>query len=110
MPRLKRKGQGNRDSRNISKLSNEKEDSYAPAVLTSRNTVDLRGLRAEEASNYLYSAISSGGSKSVIFIIHGMGMGIIKECPIQILKNHPCIAKFEQESPMNYGCTVAYIN
>ncbi|KAI8525509.1 hypothetical protein RHMOL_Rhmol13G0235500 [Rhododendron molle] len=109
-PPLKRKVQGSRNSRNISDLSNDEEDSYAPAVQTSRNTVDLRGMRAEEASHYLNIAISSSESKSVMFIIHGTGMGVIKERTIQILKNHPRITKFEQESPMNFGCTVAYIN
>lgn len=107
-PPLKRKG--SRNSRNISDLSNDEEDSYAPAVPTSRNTVDLRGMRAEEASHYLNIAISSSESKSVMFIIHGTGMGVIKERTIQILKNHPRVTKFEQESPMNFGCTVAYIN
>lgn len=102
--------QGSKNSRNISDLSNVEEDSYAPAVPTSRNTVDLRGMRAEEASHYLNIAISSSESKSVMFIIHGTGMGVIKERTIQILKNHPRVTKFEQESPMNFGCTVAYIN
>ncbi|KAF5955438.1 hypothetical protein HYC85_008294 [Camellia sinensis] len=99
-----------KSARNLSEFSNDKEVSYGPVVQTSKNTVDLRGMRVEEASHFLNAAIGSKGSNSVLFIIHGMGTGVIKECAIEILKNHPRVTKFEQESPMNYGCTVAYIN
>lgn len=76
---------------------------------TSKNTVDLRGMRVEEATHHVNMAINARGSNSVLFIIHGMGTGVLKECVIQLLRDHPRIAKFEQESPMNYGCTIAYI-
>ena len=91
-------------------VSKDEEVSYGPVVQTSKNTVDLRGMRVEEASHCLNTAISSRGSNSVLFIIHGMGTGVIKECAIEILKKHPRVTKFEQESQINYGCTVAYIN
>lgn len=77
---------------------------------TSKNTVDLRGMRVEEAALNVNMAINARGSKSLLFIIHGMGTGVLKEHVIELLKKHPRIAKFEQESPTNYGCTVAYIN
>lgn len=99
-----------RTSRNLSEYSNEGEVSYGPVLQTSKNTVDLRGMRVEEAAQYLNMAIGSRGPNSVLFIVHGMGTGVVKECTIEILKSHPRVAKFEQESPMNYGCTVAYIN
>lgn len=89
--------------------SGRKEDSQGPVFQTSKNTVDLRGMRVEEATRYLEMAISSRGPNSVIFVIHGMGTGAIKECALQILKDHPRVTKFEQESPTNYGCTVAFI-
>ncbi|ONK79701.1 uncharacterized protein A4U43_C01F9160 [Asparagus officinalis] len=85
------------------------ETSFGPAVKTSKNTVDLRGLRAEEASHYLGMAISGCKSYSVLFIVHGTGTGAVKERALEILRNHPCVSKFEEESPMNYGCTIAYI-
>ena len=78
-------------------------------VQTLRNTIDLRGMGVEEASHRLKMAIGSSGSNSVLFIIHGMGTGVVKESAREILRKHPRVAKFEQESPMNYGCTVAYI-
>ncbi|KAM0876152.1 hypothetical protein ACQ4PT_036361 [Festuca glaucescens] len=83
--------------------------SFAPAVQTSKNTVDLRGLRVAEASHELQMAIDGCRSYQVLFIVHGMGTGAVKECALGILRSHPRVAKIEDESPLNYGCTVAYI-
>lgn len=83
--------------------------SYSPVVQTLKNTVDLRGMRFEEATFNIEMAINSRGPNSVLFIIHGMGTGVLKERVYEVLKKHPRIEKFEQESPMNYGCTVAFI-
>lgn len=76
---------------------------------TSKNTLDLRGMRAEEAKLNVDMAINASGVNSVLFIIHGMGTGVLKELVLELLRSHPRVAKFEQDSPMNYGCTVAYI-
>ncbi|KAH1048565.1 hypothetical protein J1N35_039349 [Gossypium stocksii] len=54
-------------------------------------------------------AIAARGSNSVLFIVHGMGTGVIKERALEMLRNHPRVMKYEQENPLNYGCTVAYI-
>ncbi|XP_011625477.1 uncharacterized protein LOC18423139 [Amborella trichopoda] len=82
---------------------------FGPAVRTSKNTVDLRGLRVEEASHHLNIALSTTSSYGVLFIVHGIGTGVLKETVLNILRKHPRVVKFEQESPMNYGCTIAYI-
>lgn len=76
---------------------------------TSKNSVDLRGMRAEEASHHLRMAIDARPPNSVVFVVHGMGTGVIKELALKLLRDHPRVVKFEQESPLNYGCTVAYI-
>ncbi|KAI3795838.1 hypothetical protein L1987_38498 [Smallanthus sonchifolius] len=106
---IKKQGQRIRSLKNLSEVKNSEEVSYGPAVQTSKNTVDLRGMRVEEASHHLNLAINTTGTGSVLFIIHGMGTGAVKESALQILKKHPRVLKFEQESPTNYGCTVAYI-
>lgn len=106
---IKKQGQRIRSLKNLSEASDSKEVSYGLVLQTSKNTVDLRGMRVEEASHYLNLAISTTGSNSVLFIIHGMGTGVVKESAQQILRKHPRVVKFEQESPTNYGCTVAYI-
>ncbi|MQL84183.1 hypothetical protein Taro_016665 [Colocasia esculenta] len=85
------------------------EIAYSAVVQTSKNTVDLRGMRVEEASYRLHMAISGCRSYGVLFIVHGVGTGAVKECALRILKDHPRVSKFEEESPMNDGCTVAYI-
>ncbi|KAL3851309.1 hypothetical protein ACJIZ3_013191 [Penstemon smallii] len=95
--------------KSLSETGKDEEVSYGPVVQTSKNSVDLRGMRVEEATLHVEMAINSRGSNSVLFIIHGMGTGVLKERVIELLQKHPRITKFEQESPMNYGCTVAYI-
>ncbi|KAL5985218.1 hypothetical protein ACLOJK_036456 [Asimina triloba] len=89
----------------ITESNTSKPDTYGPAMQTSKNTVDLRGMRVEEASHELETVISSTDSFKVLFVIHGMGTGAVKERTLEILRNHPRVAKFEQENPMNYGCT-----
>lgn len=82
---------------------------YGPAVQTSKNTVDLRGMRLEEAAIHLEMAISASQPYSVLFVIHGMGTGAVKDRALAILQKHPRVTHFEPESPMNYGCTVARV-
>lgn len=97
--------------RNLDSLGKRKDEelSYGPMIQTSKNTVDLRGMRLEEASRALDMAIAARELYSLLFIIHGMGTGVLKEHVVELLENHPRVVKFEQESPMNYGCTVAFI-
>lgn len=106
---IKKQGRRVKSLKDLSEVSNNGEGSYGPVLQTSKNTVDLRGMRVEEASHNLNLAIDITGSSSVLFIIHGMGTGVVKECALQILKKHPLVVKFEQDGPTNYGCTVAYI-
>jgi len=92
--------------------ANQSQDgsvSFGPVVQTSKNTVDLRGKRVSEASYELRMAIDACRPYQVLFVVHGMGTGAVKDCAIDVLRNHPRVAKFEDESPLNYGCTVAYI-
>ncbi|CAK7350609.1 unnamed protein product [Dovyalis caffra] len=87
----------------------DEEVSYGPRVQTSKNTVDLRGMRVEEAALHLNMAITTREPLSVIFVVHGMGTGAVKDCALEVLGKHPRVAKYEPESPVNFGCTVAYI-
>nr|XP_043624435.1 endonuclease MutS2 [Erigeron canadensis] len=105
----KKQGQRITNLKNLSEVRNNQEVSYGPVLQTSKNTVDLRGMRVEEASHHLNLAIDTTGASSVLFIIHGMGTGVVKECAQKILSKHPRVVKFEQDGLTNYGCTVAYI-
>ncbi|XP_021294236.1 uncharacterized protein LOC110424071 [Herrania umbratica] len=106
---IKRQGEQSRELASNLDATNSDAIAYGPLIQTSKNTVDLRGMRVEEAAHHLDMAISARGSNSVLFIVHGMGTGVLKEQALEILGNHPRVAKYEQENPMNYGCTVAYI-
>ncbi|XP_022639312.1 uncharacterized protein LOC106768982 isoform X4 [Vigna radiata var. radiata] len=90
-------------------IKSDSDISYGPVVRTSKNTVDLRGMRVEEASIHLEMAIDASRPYSVLFVIHGTGTGAVKERALEILQNHPRITNHEPESPMNYGCTIAYV-
>ncbi|KAJ0963833.1 hypothetical protein J5N97_028955 [Dioscorea zingiberensis] len=103
------KGQRQSAQRFIIAENNDDDSSFGPAVRTSKNTVDLRGMRVEKAALQLQMAISGCKSYGVLFVVHGTGTGVVKECALDILRNHPRVVKFEEENPMNYGCTIAYI-
>ncbi|KAH7284749.1 hypothetical protein KP509_34G068900 [Ceratopteris richardii] len=79
------------------------------AIQTSRNSVDLRGMRVDEALMHLDFAFLRHRRSSVFFVIHGEGTGALRAAVLQRLKGHPLVLKFEQESPMNYGCTAVYL-
>uniref|UniRef100_A0A0E0DKB5 Smr domain-containing protein n=1 Tax=Oryza meridionalis TaxID=40149 RepID=A0A0E0DKB5_9ORYZ len=103
------KAKGRTPKRSAAEANQDGNVSFGPVVQTSKNTVDLRGMRVAEASHELQMAIDGCRSYQVLFVVHGMGTGAVKECALGILRNHPRVAKFEDESPLNYGCTVAYI-
>ncbi|KAI4296720.1 hypothetical protein L6164_036654 [Bauhinia variegata] len=109
VPRQGRQDRQNRVFPGNFEASRTEEVSYGPVVRTSKNTVDLRGMRVEEASIHLEMAINSSRPYSVLFVVHGMGTGAVKECAVEILSNHPRVTNHEPESPTNYGCTIAYV-
>jgi DNA mismatch repair protein MutS2 len=81
----------------------------APAVRTSRNTIDLRGMRVLEAEAALdeFMATASGP----IWIIHGHGTGKLKQGVQQYLKHHPQVQRFTAADTADggTGVTVAYV-
>lgn len=81
----------------------------APAVRTSRNTFDLRGMRVAEAEGRLEEAIASANGP--IWIIHGHGTGKLRRGVQEYLKRHPLVQKFEaaERADGGTGVTVAYI-
>lgn len=82
---------------------------FEPVIQTSRNTLDLRGMQVEDAIRETNIAIASKRHVSTLFVIHGIGTGAVREAVLNMLKRHPRVVKFEQESPMNFGCTIVYI-
>ena len=87
----------------------EGEEMYGAAVQTTRNTVELRGMRAEEAGMKVAAAVAACRAYGVLFVVHGVGTGAVKEAALSVLRTHPRVTRFEPESPTNDGCTIAYI-
>ena len=82
----------------------------APAVRTSRNTVDLRGSRVADAEVVLERAIASAQA-GPLWIIHGHGTGKLRQGVHEFLKQHPQISQFEPaaQSDGGSGVTVAQV-
>ncbi|MEP0887855.1 MULTISPECIES: endonuclease MutS2 [unclassified Leptolyngbya] len=82
----------------------------APAVRTSRNTLDLRGSRVADAEVELERAIASA-QPGPLWIIHGHGTGKLRQGVHEFLKQHPQIARFEPAAQADggSGVTVAYV-
>ena len=80
----------------------------APAVRTSHNTIDLRGMRVAESESVIEEAIAKGSG--ALWIIHGHGTGKLKAGVHEYLKRHPQIQKFEPAAQADggTGVTIAY--
>ena len=81
----------------------------APALRTSRNTINLRGMRVAEAESVLEEAIAKGSG--ALWIIHGHGTGKLRLGVHDYLKRHPQIQRFEPAAQADggTGVTVAYL-
>lgn len=82
----------------------------APAVRTSRNTIDIRGSRVADAEVVLERAIASAPA-GPLWIIHGHGTGKLKRGVQEFLQQHPQISRFEpaDRADGGTGVTVAYV-
>lgn len=81
----------------------------APAIRTSKNTFDLRGMRVTEAEAQLEEAIAH--AQGPIWIIHGHGTGKLRRGVHDFLKHHPQVERFEtaEQADGGTGVTVAYV-
>ncbi|MEO1402047.1 MAG: endonuclease MutS2 [Cyanobacteria bacterium J06635_1] len=83
--------------------------SSGPAVRTSQNTIDLRGMRVVEAEPALDDFIARANGP--IWIIHGHGTGKLKRGVQAYLKRHPQVERFEaaDQADGGTGVTIAYL-
>ena len=86
-----------------------KKEPSAPAVRTSKNTLDLRGMRVAEAEADLENFIAK--STGPIWIIHGHGTGKLKRGVREFLKRHPQVLSFDnaEQADGGTGVTVAQV-
>ncbi|MFQ3617464.1 MAG: endonuclease MutS2 [Cyanobacteriota bacterium] len=89
----------------------EEKPPEAPAIRTSKNTIDLRGSRVADAEIELERAIASAQA-GPLWIIHGHGTGKLRQGVHAFLKAHPQVSRFEPAEPADggSGVTVAYID
>ncbi|MFM5896569.1 MAG: endonuclease MutS2 [Dolichospermum sp.] len=83
--------------------------SPAPAIRTSKNTIDLRGKRVTDAEYILDKAISEASGR--LWIIHGHGTGKLKQGVHAFLQQHPRVTHYEpaEQADGGSGVTVAHI-
>jgi len=82
----------------------------APQIRTSRNTIDLRGSRVNDAEVALEREIVKA-DPGPLWIIHGHGTGKLKHGVHEFLKQHPQVSRFEpaEQADGGSGVTVAYV-
>ncbi|MBD2301834.1 endonuclease MutS2 [Nostoc sp. FACHB-190] len=82
----------------------------APAIRTSKNTVDLRGKRVADAEIELDKAISEANGP--IWIIHGHGTGKLRQGVHAFLQQHPRVSSYEpaEQADGGSGVTIAHVS
>lgn len=83
----------------------------APVVRTSQNTYDIRGSRVADAEPVLEAAISTHVPGGVIWVIHGIGTGKLRQGVQEFLKQHPLVDRYElaTQEEGGAGVTIAYL-
>ncbi|MEM8676204.1 MAG: endonuclease MutS2 [Cyanobacteria bacterium P01_G01_bin.67] len=79
-------------------------------VRTSRNTLDIRGQRVDNAEIEVDNAISKAIESGVLWIIHGKGTGRLRQGVHEYLKRHSQVDKFELASQKEGGTGVTLVH
>ena len=77
-----------------------------PAIATSRNTVDVRGMGAEEAAEEAARAVGAAGAGGTVFIVHGVGTGRVRDAVRELLARDARVASVAYEEGSQGGCSV----
>ncbi len=86
--------------------------SKKPAVMvrTSKNTLDIRGQRVDNAEIELDNAIARAIESGVLWIIHGKGTGRLRQGVHEFLKRHSQVDKFELAEQKEGGSGVTIVH
>ncbi|MDJ0797624.1 MAG: endonuclease MutS2 [Calothrix sp. MO_167.B12] len=98
-------GKQKADAKNVA----EPVTTPAPAIRTSKNTIDLRGKRVSDAEIILDRAISE--ATGPIWIIHGHGTGKLRQGVQEFLRQHPQVRSYEAapQTDGGTGVTIAHV-
>ncbi len=78
-------------------------------VRTSKNTLDIRGQRVDNAEIEVDRAIAKAIESGVLWIIHGKGTGRLRQGIHEFLKSHSQVEKFELASQKEGGAGVTLV-
>lgn len=81
----------------------------AVVVQTSKNTLDIRGQRVENAEIEINNAIAQAIELGVLWIIHGKGTGRLRQGVHEYLKGHSQVDKFELAGQKEGGSGVTIV-
>ena len=90
-------------------LSSVQRKKTAVLVRTSRNTLDIRGKRVDDAEMDINNAIAKAIESGVLWIIHGKGTGRLRQGVHEYLKQHSQVEKFELASQKEGGAGVTLV-
>ncbi|MBN2544619.1 MAG: endonuclease MutS2 [Spirochaetes bacterium] len=110
----------NFDAGDLKLLENENRDeniaSFSYDMPRKQLTLDIRGLRFEEAERKIEKFIEDAitGNVKTVRVIHGMGTGVLKSCLHDYCIRSPYVENFEYEKTVesdstNFGTTVVYL-
>ena len=90
-------------------LSPDQRKKPAVLVRTSKNTIDIRGQRVDNAEIEVDNAIAKAIESGVLWIIHGKGTGRLRQGVHEYLKRHSQVEKFELASQKEGGAGVTLV-
>ena len=79
-------------------------------VRTSKNTLDIRGSRVNNAEIEIDNAISRAIESGVLWIIHGKGTGKLRQGVHEYLQRHSQVSKFELADQKEGGSGVTIVH
>ena len=85
------------------------ERARGPAIATSRNTLDVRGLTAEEAAAEAERAVGRAAPGAVLFVVHGVGTGRVRDAVLRALGGDKRVEDVTPEENSNGGCSVVRV-
>jgi len=92
------------------KTTSLKSKKPAVAVRTSKNTLDIRGNRVNNAEIEIDNAISHAIESGMLWIIHGKGTGRLRQGVHDYLKRHSQVEKYELADQKEGGSGVTIVH
>ena len=106
--RRSRGSNGGRSSRGGSDVVTQGQ--RLPFMRSEKNTLDVRGLTADELSSRLSDALTGAPRGGYLFVIHGFGdEGVLLRLTRRTMDRHPRVLKWEVDEDGAGGSTVAWI-